>query len=1102
MMKMKNMSQKKRLAISMALALGTILPPLSGAVSAAEKEITADGSGPAWGGSSSDDTVTVEGNTLILKAGVTYTTGQLYGGFHLGTGDVKNNTLKIENSATLKADGFGGFVLGGALFNQGSAIENHLIVDGGTIGEAPPPDTNLKKIYGGATQALKGSAIKNDVEIKRGTIYGSVFGGALTSSGATGTVKENSVTLRGDKTTTKVTGEVAGGYGAGGTGSVESNHVVIEGGKFEGSVFGGKTDGSGNVIGNTVTMKGDSEVDAIVGGYSGKTTGEVKGNKVTLNGGKVLADITGGVVDAYGSGDAIENEVTVTGGEVAGAVYGGATSGDGKALKNTVTITGGKLHNVYGGFTDAAVNKTTGNTVNLGDGEHAMAAGYQIGKIFGGNHADITGNTLNVKTNVTAENIENFAKIKFHYNETAVDLGAAFLTLTEGAGITIPSLANIEADGELTKVAFGKSLSLVFNAGSITITDGKNTKSDITGNIEKNIRNGGNHIYYDVYQFKNADVTPATAIKTGTSVCAGLSRAGNSTLNNKITIDGVDAFNNVYGGATMGEGSEAAESERRDSRNNHVILKAGTINDELAGGFTTCVNGKANGNTVTVEGGSVEDIYGGNSFTGDASENIVDIGPVNVTGDVCGGRSGSAAGRTDRNIVHLRGAQVTRSVIGGTNVNGVGNTLIVHSRTGGSSIGGIYGFQNVHFYIENDAVGPVNPMLKINNDADLTGTGIGVKVDGGAKVMKVGEVIRLLQTTGALTTDAAIENQLKGSHGSSMKYEFEIKKAADDDKALIATVTKAGMDEETTKSFPETRAALADFVNHAGDVVAGESLSSAKKAAAAASANAEMDRYQVWAGMGANAMRAESGSYVDTKGWSFGLGWARQDGGAAKKTLFSPFVEYGRGDYDSYLDNGTHGSGSMSYFGLGVLARVESEQGLWYEGSLRGGRSTSDYRSTIGADDVSYDGSNTYYAAHLGLGKDIHVKDDTVTPYLRYFYSHQNGMTATLSSGEVYDFGSVNSHRIRLGFQYTHKVSESNEFYTGLAYEYEFNGKATATFQGYSTPSPSLKGSSGMLELGYRFTPAGGPLSYDFHFTGWQGIRRGFSGGAQVNWAF
>ena len=154
--------------------------------------------------------------------------------------------------------------------------------------------------------------------------------------------------------------------------------------------------------------------------------------------------------------------------------------------------------------------------------------------------------------------------------------------------------------------------------------------------------------------------------------------------------------------------------------------------------------------------------------------------------------------------------------------------------------------------------------------------------------------------------------------------------------------------------------------------------------------------------------------------------------------------------------------------------------------------------------DVSnYDSANAYYAAHLGIGKDICLKGkSTVTPYLSYFYAHQNGMSATLSSGDVYNFGSVDSHRLRLGFRYSHAVSEGNTFYAGLAWEYEFGGEATATYQAYSAPSPSLKGASGTLELGYRFTPKGQPLTCDLRITGGQGIRRGFTGGAHINWAF
>ena len=512
-MMLKEMNRKKRLGISLALALGTVLPPLGGTVSAgATVEITANGVGPKMGGSSDDDGVTVEDNTLILKNGVTYSGGEIFGGYHSGIGNAKNNTLKIEDNSTLNMRGYGGFVRGGLLGQRGDAIENHVIVEGGIIG-APFAD-----IYGGVVKGKFGNAIKNDVEIQKGTINGTVFGGALLHLNAEGTVKGNLVTLRGTQATTKVTKDVSGGFVATGTGRVEENHVVIEGGKVVLGVTGGRTDARGDVVGNTVTMSGDSEVAEIVGGSGKRTTGEVKGNKVFLKGGKVNGRLMGGLIENTGSGNATQNEVTVEGGEVANAVYGAMAQGGGNATGNTVTIKGGKLNDIYGGAADGAGGATTGNTVNLGDGVNSMAAGYQIKKIYGGDNAvDVTGNTLNVKTNVTAENIENFAKIKFCYKETAVDLGATFLTLTDAAGTTIPSLAHIEADGELEKVAFGKSLSLMKNAGGITITDAKDTKSDITGNIEKNIRHVGNTIYYDVYQFKNADVTPATAITDGVS---------------------------------------------------------------------------------------------------------------------------------------------------------------------------------------------------------------------------------------------------------------------------------------------------------------------------------------------------------------------------------------------------------------------------------------------------------------------------------------------------------------------------------------------------------------------------------------------------------
>ena len=157
----------------------------------------------------------------------------------------------------------------------------------------------------------------------------------------------------------------------------------------------------------------------------------------------------------------------------------------------------------------------------------------------------------------------------------------------------------------------------------------------------------------------------------------------------------------------------------------------------------------------------------------------------------------------------------------------------------------------------------------------------------------------------------------------------------------------------------------------------------------------------------------------------------------------------------------------------------------------------------ISGTSTSYDASNSYLAGHIGIGKKFDLGTGAALEgYAKYFCSHQGGTSAALATGEKYDFGSVTSSRVRLGVRYTKKLMPRSEFYAGLAWEYEFGGDATATYEGYETPSPSLKGGSGMLELGCRFTPKEGSVSYGLSLTGWQGVRSGITGGANVSWAF
>ena len=258
----------------------------------------------------------------------------------------------------------------------------------------------------------------------------------------------------------------------------------------------------------------------------------------------------------------------------------------------------------------------------------------------------------------------------------------------------------------------------------------------------------------------------------------------------------------------------------------------------------------------------------------------------------------------------------------------------------------------------------------------------------------------------------------------------------------------------------------------------------------------------MWAVQNVSSMRLNSGSHVDAKGWGLNLGFAKQRVAGRNTLTYGPFVEYGKGSYDSYLDDGLHGSGNMDYLGVGVMAKSQSENGAYVEGSVRVGRVKSDYAGTIDNTHTTYDSSSTYYAGHLGVGQEKQLKNgNTIETYAKYFFTHQGGDTAKLSTGEVYDFDAADSHRIRFGTRYTSKKGDAS-FYTGLAYEYEFGNDIAASFEGYHTPSPSLTGGTGILELGYRFTPQNGRATYGIQLMGMTGKRRGISGGVQMHWAF
>ena len=1064
---------------------------------------TVDGA-DVYGGRSKAGNTTTDNDVTVASGAHT----NVYGGWTSGTGtsaadkgNSHDNTVIVKESATVNGTVYGGLTesLGGKATGNTVTVENNLnadLIGGKAAAEASGNTVNVTNATVKSVTGGDGATTNNNiVNISGGSrVINNLAGGtAANSTGNTLNVKGKDNKAGAIANIQKMVFDASG---------LAKNDTMLEvTGTAQTDVNWADLKATGTAAKPLTLFKNVNGIN--LSNYTGAAKSETtettetnidvvkdSSNKITeiTYEGYQFKGVTRATTDGgnlYGgiskAGNSTrENTITVDSGSHTN-VYGGHTSGSGtgeadknNSHDNTVTIAGGTVTGkVYGGYTEAADGKTYNNTVNLNGGNLSNA------EISGGNRTIGTekGNTLNVNTAATVKKIDNFQTVAFKDKDAKLTLKA-----TDAAF----DLAAVKADFAATATA----TTLVESDHAMTLAGGKTFRSDLDteGTKETNIEVSADKKRITRYGYTLKNATTATTV--GSDTWGGRSAAGNTTTGNALTLT-AGAHTNVYGGWTSGTGSKAAADQRGDSTKNRVTVKGtATVSGTVYGGYTDVTGGKATGNTVTVEKTINADIIGGKAAA-EASGNT-----VNVTNAAVKSIMGGFGTVTNDNRINLRDAKVTGMVTGGTAANGKDNTLNVFYGTKTTEIGDYKGIRNLHFDMEKAPMGgTAHTMLRLTNVGGakaLSHTHIDLHRDGAAPKLQQGDKITLMENAGG---DINVGENLtaKGTDGVTRNYEFALATVG---KTLIATVTKAGLGEQA-KSFVETRAGASAFLNDGGDYLAGSGMEAAKKEAHAA-AQAGSGAYGLWAGMGGGALRHETGSYVDMKGWNLGFGWARENAVQAGTLTFGPFVEYGRGSYDSYLDDGTHGSGKTSFFGAGMMAKLETGS-HWIDGSLRIGRTKSDYTGL-----ANYDTSNTYYGVQVGVGKDFHMSEtDAVSAYVRYSYTHTAGTSAHLSSGETLDFDAVNSHRLRIGTRYTHGATTLSQFYAGLAWEYEFDGDARATSQGDSAPSPSLKGSSALLELGYRFAPkADSRMSYDLNLTGWQGKRQGITGGLSVKWAF
>lgn len=552
--------------------------------------------------------------------------------------------------------------------------------------------------------------------------------------------------------------------------------------------------------------------------------------------------------------------------------------------------------------------------------------------------------------------------------------------------------------------------------------------------------------------------------------------AGGTAIDGYLLTNNPDAIDNntpeaqvtdnhvlITGTATVTGNIVGADTYANDANNNTITIDGNaTVNlptsQSIVGGYTYL--GNANGNTITINGGTI---------TGSAMTNS--ISPTAIIGGAAFNDTKSA----NDNTINLNGGTISGiDLYGGSSM--MENIEYNHSSNNTVNVAAANSFnfhkinfvQNLNFLVPS-TIKNGDTMLSTENltlHGDMT---VNTTVNSQA-ALKAGDVVHLLAASSITNNGFAINlaNTTVALPSVSRDLEGFI---AQNGNNIDLTVDYASDNlNADTKSFAETSlvsaALISDGANRLADTV-GAAASSALQSANALSPKG------LFATTGYGDLRYSTGSHIDSNAWFGTLGVASEMKNSLGTFLYAPFLEYGHTNYDSYLNDGTHGSGDAKYYGLGLWLKQTNTNGTYFEGSLRGGKTTGNYTSSDfldGATNVNYDYGTKYYGFHVGIGHVNNLtpdKTDTIDTYARYFYTHQSGYDATIA-GDDYTFDAVNSSWIRIGTRLTHAFNPNSSIYYGAGYQYQFTGNSTGYMGGLATDSPTLKGGTGLVELGFK----------------------------------
>ena len=916
-----------------------------------------------------------------------------------------------------------------------------------------------------------------------------------------------------------------------------SNGLGIYGGYRDNTyqnTLGGANNNKVNAVNNSANFF------AVYGGYNYKGNANnnivklVNTNSTNIWGGKVEVS-----VQTEDNFSANSNNVEIDGGTV-NEVFGG-NSDNGEANNNTVTVKNitSYIQTIRGGDSENG-KETSGNTINIINlsNVYTVYGGYSQG------NSNTNNNIINVKNSkidtvfngyslgstgiaqgnkIIADNTE-FRTINNTYNGGDAYDNKVILTNSKVTGhvYTTYSLSGRSHDNLLTVKGgtgnyFGEGAPVGASYyGSYSEGDGYN---NITNISDLNKYQSGN--YGVIY---------------GTYSSGGKAYANKLIVENTIGNTNGYPYGDIYG--TYG---------KKDTYNNIIDVKKSKLKN-LYGACTQ--EGSANKNTVSVTDSTVaQDVIIGysNASEGSANENSLVLKKSNVNGNVYGGLSKS---ESNGNIIDIYSDNIIGKVLYGgivgttTSINetktqlATGNTLNVYGLNNVAN--NINGFQKYNFYIPTNAVNN-STMLTLNGteQTDILNSKVYAGIVEGNSNLKIGDKVNLMVNDNGFVTNA---NTTLGtlSEGVSLRYNLSVYKTEDNKKivAELLGITSPTPKPPTPKPptpepptpkpptpkpptpkpptpelptllpqtnlFSRTPVITITNINKLQDFTVNNDLQEA--ILFANFKEKHLKGFFPFAGFLYDNMSYDINGSLDSKVYVGAIGFSRLYKYTDKNSILAINLETAKGNYITRLDNSLESDADTLSYGVGILGKINYKNGWFVESSIRYGKTESDVtcKNMLLGDKITtvkYDMDAPYWGGYLGTGYNFILSEkERLSLFGKFAYSSQASASAHLSTGEIYEFNSIDSKRTKLGFTY-YKQDSKAIWNAGLIWQHEFSGTGIAKYKDFTTESVTLAGDSFITKIGVKYNFSN-KMNVDTNLSFTSGKQHGVCGFIKVNWLF